>query len=263
MDFTLKIIPLFFLLVLLANYFNFMGFFYVMKSLPGNKGRKLRRRTKSYFIIMNCLYAGVLALAFVPGFRPMCHDHKTYPAVMNFASCLFLINYVFHWYVKCNKKFFMDDDSALLSAATCINEGAEGVPDRKLSWESKEESLVLRQRMVQRQMSLFMCFSTILVTFNCIIQVWGRFLSEKSMIGCADKGYQWVYTSLTGSLFVTAHIVQIVMQAVMLEKALYKVPHEDGWFEAPNENCFEPTDETEETPRDEGKGDDDGFARTA
>lgn len=37
-------------------------------------------------------------------------------------------------------------------------------------------------------------------------------------------------------MLVTFQIVQVIMQAVMLEKALFKVPHEHGMFEAP-ENC--------------------------
>ena len=32
-------------------------------------------------------------------------------------------------------------------------------------------------------------------------------------------------------MFITSHIVQILMQAVMLERALYKIPHRHGWFE--------------------------------
>merc|ERR1719362_1092404 len=35
-------------------------------------------------------------------------------------------------------------------------------------------------------------------------------------------------------MFVTVHIIQIIMQAVMLEKALYKVPEDNKLFEAPD-----------------------------
>lgn len=245
MDFTLKLIPLFFLLVLMANYFNFMGFFYVMRNLPGNKGRQMRKRTKTFFVVMNCLYAAVLTIAFIPGWRPMCHDHKSYPAVLNFASCLFIINYIFQWYIKCHKKFFMEEaEGALLAPATAINEEGDAKKDVKLCWEQKEHSIALRRKMFARQFSVFMCFSTILVISNLTIQIWARLVSEKQILGCADKGYQWLYTTTVGSLFVTAHIVQVIMQAVMLEKALYKVPHEDGWFDAPMEHTFDQTEET-------------------
>lgn len=56
------------------------------------------------------------------------------------------------------------------------------------------------------------------------------------------------------------------MQSVMLEKALYKVPHESGWFDAPIENIFDPTEEskeTDDTPRGDDNVDDDGYARLA
>ena len=252
MDFTMKLIPLFFLLVLLANYFNFVGFFYIMKNLPSNRGRNLRKRTKTYFVTMNCLYLGVLALSFVPGFRPMCTDEKVYPVVMNFASCLFLLNYMFQWVIRCNKDWFMADEGLLPESTeptTALNESGEGeFVERKLSWEHKVDSVALRKQMFNKQMSFFMCFSTILVCINVSIQVLGRLVSEEKILGCAEKGYQWLYTSLIGSLFVTAHIVQIIMQAVMLEKALYKVPHEMHWFDAPMEHIV---DGTEDSPRDE------------
>jgi len=35
----------------------------------------------------------------------------------------------------------------------------------------------------------------------------------------------------------------VIMQAVMLEKALYKVPQECGWFEAPHHHCHSDSDE--------------------
>ena len=34
MDLTVKIIPVFFVLILLANYFNFIGFWYILRTLP-------------------------------------------------------------------------------------------------------------------------------------------------------------------------------------------------------------------------------------
>ena len=52
-------------------------------------------------------------------------------------------------------------------------------------------------------------------------------------------------------MFITAHIVQVIMQAVMLEKALYKVPHELGWFEAPSH--VELSDSESEAEDAEGK----------
>ena len=88
-------------------------------------------------------------------------------------------------------------------------------------------------------MRFYLCFSTILVISNLIIQCWGRFdAHEGKKLGCSSNGYEWLYTTKFGELFITAHIVQIIMQAVMLEKALFKVPHEAGLFEAPKDAEF-------------------------
>jgi len=146
MDLTVKIIPVFFLLILLANYFNFVGFFYIMRNLPCTQGRVLRRKTKAYFGIMNCLYALVVGLSFVPGLRPLCTDEKVYPYVMNLASCLFVVNYLFHWLINCNKEYFMRDkmvDQELLSNGITVDplDDLDEQPlERKLDWYCKEES---------------------------------------------------------------------------------------------------------------------------
>ena len=51
------------------------------------------------------------------------------------------------------------------------------------------------------------------------------------LLGCAANGVEWLYPTRFGELFITSHIVQILMQGVMLERALYKIPHAHGWFE--------------------------------
>ena len=95
-------------------------------------------------------------------------------------------------------------------------------------------------------MTFYVCFSSILVSLNISIQVWGRFTHHDQVLGCAEHGYTWLYTTTMGEMFITAHIVQIIMQAVMIEKALYKVPHEAGWFEAPHTAGAEGTDSEDE-----------------
>ena len=52
MDLTVKIIPVFFVLVLCANYSNFIGFWLMLRNVPAVKGRSLKKRTKVYFLIM-------------------------------------------------------------------------------------------------------------------------------------------------------------------------------------------------------------------
>ena len=120
-----------------------------------------------------------------------------------------------------------------------MNDSQDGDQQEKLDWADLHESQKLRQSMFRKQMRWYLCFSSILATINLTLQILGRTLhlhTDVILLACAQKGYQWVYTSLLGELFIGAHIIQIIMQAVMLEKALYKVPHEIGWFEAPKEH---------------------------
>ena len=81
-------------------------------------------------------------------------------------------------------------------------------------------------------MNFYLCFSTILICINLTLQIYGRCVAHESKIlGCTANGTEWLYTTRVGEGYITAHMIQIIMQAVMLEKALYKVPHESGWFE--------------------------------
>ena len=64
-------------------------------------------------------------------------------------------------------------------------------------------------------------------------------------LACGDRGLLWLQTTVKGDFFITAHIVLIVMQAVMIEKALYAVPHHAGWFEVPiDHETFEEKEDT-------------------
>lgn len=54
-------------------------------------------------------------------------------------------------------------------------------------------------------------------------------------MGCVEGGNEWLYTTITGELFIGAHMVLIITQAVMLEQALFKVPKKLGWFEKSQE----------------------------
>ena len=80
-------------------------------------------------------------------------------------------------------------------------------------------------------MGVYLCFQTILVIANIAIQVAGRvYIHNNHFLGCAEKGWKWLYTTKPGEWFITAHMILVMMQAVMLEKALYKVPKKMGWF---------------------------------
>ena len=106
---TKKLIAGFFILVFMSNYFNFLGFYKILDNLPGLPGMKLKEKTRWYFITMNCLYAATLLLAFVPRFGPKCTSDKVYPPCMNWVSCLFIINFIFHCVINCRKNYFFSE----------------------------------------------------------------------------------------------------------------------------------------------------------
>lgn len=108
LDFTRKYIAGFFVLIFLSNYFNFLGFYKILDTLPGEPGVVLRRKTLWYFRVMNVLYAVTLVLSFMPRFGPFCSSEKVYPPCMNWIACLFIVNFIFHVVIDCNKDFFFE-----------------------------------------------------------------------------------------------------------------------------------------------------------
>ena len=99
----------FYALCYICNYCSFVGFYYILKNLPGEPGMKLREKTRWYFITMNVLYAISLLLAFVPRFGPTCTSEKIYPACMNWISCLFIVNFIFHCYMNWGKNYYFEE----------------------------------------------------------------------------------------------------------------------------------------------------------
>ena len=88
-------------------------------------------------------------------------------------------------------------------------------------------------------------------------------MHKSHFLACTDGGKQWLYTTMTGELFVGAHMVLIITQAVMLEAALYKVPKKMGWFDY-SESQIQLADEypsakSLETVQYTTKSDDEGF----
>lgn len=66
MEVTKKVVPVFFVLIVLANYFNLVGVSYMLRNSPSLRGRRLRDSTKAYFFWMSIVYALVILLACIP-----------------------------------------------------------------------------------------------------------------------------------------------------------------------------------------------------
>lgn len=71
LDLTTKYIALFFVLILIANYLNFIGFIFILRNVPTEEGQKLRKNTTIYMWVMNGLYIVVVFLA-CTWLRPVC-----------------------------------------------------------------------------------------------------------------------------------------------------------------------------------------------
>lgn len=177
MDLTTKVIPVFFALILLANYFNFLGFWLILRNLPAIQGRHLRKRTKFYFVSMHVIYLAIIGMAFVPGFQPLCTDERAYPYVMTWASFLFIVNYAFHCVLNWKKEYFLvpqaqeseiTDPMVDKNLANPILNGFvnESNFEDKIDWTEKESQNSMRREMFRRQMKFYICFSTILVISN-------------------------------------------------------------------------------------------------
>lgn len=233
---TSKYIVGFFVLIFFSNLFNFLGFYKILHTLPGAPGAKLRSRTRYYFIVMVCLYALTLGLAFVPRFGPFCTSQKLYPPVMNWTACLFIINFVFHVVINCRKDYFLKEGSIIADQVdqnddSFASQSSHDDNDKSKDWRDPAEADTLAKQMFRKQMKVYLWFQAVLVVCNLAIQLWGRiFIHNKQFLGCTDGGWQWLYTTMTGELFIGAHMVLIITQAVMLEQAVYKVPKSLGWF---------------------------------
>jgi hypothetical protein len=103
-DLTKKYIVVFFLLIYSADYFNFVGYNVMLRSLKVSDAQKLKKRTGIFFIVMNILYLLNLILAFTDLFGPWCSPH-VYPLCFTFAAALYWMNYSYHTYLKSNHYF--------------------------------------------------------------------------------------------------------------------------------------------------------------
>ena len=148
LDLRTKYIAGYWILILASNYFSFLGFYKILTVMPGTPGEVAKRRTKWYFRIMNGLYVIALLLAFLPRFGPYCTATKVYPPCLNWASMLFIINFIFHVCVACKRDFFFsagetEEEHDDYKAASAVDLD-QSVADSQLShqhWESREEHL--------------------------------------------------------------------------------------------------------------------------
>ena len=161
---------------------------------------------------------------------------------MNWTACLFIINFIFHLVISCRKDYFFDTGSILIEHRESIDGYKAVDEDGKsalIDWKDNNLADKLAKKMFRKQMRVYLWFQFALVICNVAIQLWGRIFVHKShFLACNDGGKTWLYTTIQGELFVGAHMVLIITQAVMLEQALYKVPKKLGWFQNTEESLL-------------------------
>ena len=73
-----------------------------------------------------------------------------------------------------------------------------------------------------------MLIALTLITIELLLHFW---LDYREFLGCTPDGFEWVYLTVEGSMFLLMHMGCIFMQAVMMEKVFYGVPKNMGYYE--------------------------------
>jgi hypothetical protein len=97
-----KYIPIFFVLILFANYINFSSFNLLLRHFRSPERAALQKRTKPFFIIINLGYLFCIALAFTETYGPRCKQPGSmYPECLTLAEILLVLNAMYHVYLYC------------------------------------------------------------------------------------------------------------------------------------------------------------------
>jgi hypothetical protein len=141
-----KYIAVFFAMIFIANYINFLGFNILVRNLNTPEGKELKNRTNPFFITMNLLYIIVACLSFTVTFGPVCKKQKLYPMILSFVELLLVINAVYHIFMH-YKKYYLRWEANERVAECLGNETAMGY-----------EPLELAKPVFMAQMDSYVCF---------------------------------------------------------------------------------------------------------
>lgn len=108
-----------------------------------------------------------------------------------------------------------------------------------LQWNDEEKFLLHAEAdhsvkdLFDKRMETYLCYNYIIAPIQIIIFIIGREAvgDHREFLGCYDGGWTWKYHSFWGSVFTFCLIANCFMQAVMLEKIFYGIPHKLGYFE--------------------------------
>jgi len=133
---------------------------------------------------MNSLYVlvMVLALSWLSRLGPKCRPNKLYPPCMNYASILFIINSIYHYYIH-KQNYWLKWEGANETLLPL----AEG---QKVRFQKVTKDLTLMKPIFQEQMRIYVCYQVVVSVVQLLIQYLGRiFIHNHNFLGCTDKGW--------------------------------------------------------------------------
>lgn len=95
-SFMRKYIIGFFLLIILANYFNFLSHNYLINHLETHEASKLKSYMDRYAYMMNSCYLLLVILVIFHQLPPKCSDYDLFPSVLYLTTALYVANLLNH-----------------------------------------------------------------------------------------------------------------------------------------------------------------------
>ena len=81
-------------------------------------------------------------------------------------------------------------------------------------------------------MRTYNCFTMVLSMIQIVVIFFGKgFVGKSHDLTCTGGGYQWLYHSFAGEGFILTVMVSMILQCFLIEKFLYGVPNQHGYFE--------------------------------
>lgn len=189
---------------------------YVLRNQKTPEAQQMREKSQLFFTAMNIAYGLMIPMSVIPVTAPVCNSLNIYPTTMFACNILFLANAAFFFYAKFNHFW--------------IQENADKLKEKLIDDEVNVEQ---ERDMLRAQCSSYGNYLMILSVVQVAIILLGKiYIDEGEYLACTGGGYQWVYTSISGSAFALTVMVTIMMQSVMIEKFLYRIPNKFGMFES-------------------------------
>lgn len=176
-------------------------------------------------------------MTFTNEYGPWCTPSQLYPPVMNYATVLFCMNVAFHTYMHKKKYWLRWEEHPKLQKILGHEE--------ELGWEP----IAKLRPMFEAQMKVFLFFQYLVCSILLVIHLMVHFyIDRRHFLGCKLDGFEWIYVTSEGDMFVLLHMACICLQAIMTEKVFYSVPKDFGYYDKNDEDDDVESEPEEITP---------------